>query len=128
MERAMRLFGETVHDLRNPLLLFLDIPTCSRTLRPIRTGARSGRTNFRRTAKGRCANAGHHLGNDVCSPLTNERLPLNPELRPADFCELLLTDREPDGRVQLHCGDGLFPSLPMARASVMRWKTCSPMD
>jgi DNA-binding response OmpR family regulator len=111
MERAMRLFAETVHDLRNPLFAVF------------------GYTNLLKRAAGqpgRSPERADHIFAGLQQAITRMQdiisetmfvvrsqmkpLPLTPtafDLRA--FCELLLADHEPCGRLQFLCGEGPFP-------------------
>jgi DNA-binding response OmpR family regulator len=111
MERAMRLFGETVHDLRNPLFAIFGYTN------QLKNAAASPDHSQERADQ---AFAGLQQAvtrmQDIISETMHvvrsqmKRLPLNAgafDLR--DFCELLLADHEPEGRLQFRCGEGPFP-------------------
>jgi signal transduction histidine kinase len=111
MERAMQLFGEIVHDLRDPLFAVF------------------GYTNLLKNVAAnpdRSQERGEHFLAGLEKAITRmqdiisetmfvvrsqmKRLPLNPgafDLR--GFCELLLADHEPIGRLQFRCDKGPFP-------------------
>ena len=111
MERAMRLFGETVHDLRNPLFAVFGYTNQLKNAatNPDRDQERGGQI---------LAGLQHAVTRmqDIISETMfvvrsqMKRLPLNPsafDLR--DFCELLLADHAPNARLEFRCGEGPFP-------------------
>ena len=111
MERAMRLFGETVHDLRNPLFAIFGYTNQLKNAaaNPDRSQERADRAFAGlQQAVTRMQDIISETMHVVRSQM--KRLPLNAgafDLR--DFCELLLADHEPEGRLQFRCGEGPFP-------------------
>src|ERR1017187_8193456 len=113
MERAMRLFGETVHDLRNPLFAVFGYTDLLK---------HAATDPVRNQEQGEHILAGLQQAVTRMQDIISEtmfvvrsqmkRLPLNPtafDLR--DFCELLLADHAPDARLELRCGEGPFPVI-----------------
>jgi DNA-binding response OmpR family regulator len=111
MERAMQLFAETVHDLRNPLFAVFAYTDL------LRNAARAPARDQQRSEQ---IFAGMQQAVARMQDIVSETMyvvrsrmrpqPLNPsafDLR--NFCELLLADYEPCGRLQFHCGAGPFP-------------------
>ena len=111
MERAMRLFGETVHDLRNPLFAVFGYTDLLK---------HAATDPVRNQEQGEHILAGLQKAITRMQDIISEtmfvvrsqmkRLPLNPgalDLR--DFCELLLADHEPHGRLQFRCDEGSYP-------------------
>jgi DNA-binding LytR/AlgR family response regulator len=111
MERAMRLFGETVHDLRNPLFAVFGYTNQLKNAaaKPDRSQDRADQI-FSGLQK--AATRMQDIISETMFVVRSQmkRLPLNPaafDLR--EFCELLLADHEPDGRLQFRCDEGHFP-------------------
>ncbi len=111
MERAMRLFGETVHDLRNPLFAVLGYTNLLQNAEanPDRSPERADQIFAGlQQAVTRMQDIISETMFVVRSQM--KRLPLNTgafDLR--GFCELLLADHESVGRLQFRCGSGPFP-------------------
>ncbi len=111
MERAMRLFAETVHDLRNPLFAVFAYTDLLKNA----AGA-PGRSRERSEQILAGMQKAVARMQDIISEtmyVVRSRMrpqPLSPsgfDLR--NFCESLLADYEPCGRLQFHCGAGPFP-------------------
>ncbi len=111
MQRAMQLFAEVVHDLRDPLFAVF-----AYTNQLHKTSAEPGRSRGKSEQIFAAMQHAVTRMQDIISETMfvvrsrMQRLPLHPsafDLR--EFCELLLADLEPGGRLQLRCNKGSFP-------------------
>jgi DNA-binding response OmpR family regulator len=111
MERAMQLFAGTVHDLRNPLFAVLAYTNLLKN-----AASEPGRSQQRAEQIFASMQQAVARMQDIISETMfvvrsrMKHLPLNPgafELRV--FCELVLADHEPNGRLQFRHGEGTFP-------------------
>ena len=116
MDRAMQLFAGTVHDLRNPLFAVLAYTNLLKN-----AASEPGRSQERAEQIFASMQQAVARMQDIISETMfivrsrMKHLPLNPgtfELR--DFCELVLADHEPHGRLQFRHGEGTFPIVPDA--------------
>jgi two-component system sensor histidine kinase/response regulator len=110
-DRAMRLFAETIHDLRNPLFAVFAYTSLLRNAagKPDSMQERAERLF---TGMQQAATRMQDIISETMYLVRSrmKRQPLNPgvfELR--NFCELLLADYEPHGRLRFHCSEGTFP-------------------
>jgi signal transduction histidine kinase len=111
MERAMQLFAETAHDLRNPLFaVFAYTDLLKNTAGAPDRSQETSEQIFAGMQKA-VARMQDIVSETMCVVRSQmRRQPLSPstfDLR--NFCELSLADYEPFGRLQFHCGQGPFP-------------------
>ncbi len=110
MGRAMHLFAETVHDLRNPLFAVFAYTSLLRNAAGSPGQSRERSEQILAGMQKAVARMQDIISETMYVVRSRMRpQPLNAsafDLR--NFCELLLADSEPCGRLQFHCGEGPF--------------------
>ena len=111
MERVMRLFGETVHDLRNPLFAAFGYTHQLKNAAANPDGSQERADQILAGLQKSVTRMQDIISETMFVVRSQMKRPaLNPgafDLR--DFCELLLADHEPAGRLEFRCGEGPFP-------------------
>ncbi len=110
MKRAMQMFAETVHDLRNPLFAVFGYTDLLKNAAG-EPGASRERAEQLFTGLQQAVTRMQDIISETMFVVRSRMkgLPLNSEnLDLRDFCELLVADQEPCGRLQFHYGEGPF--------------------